>query len=80
VQSAREPDVRLLHRFQQNVQQVLIVQPYSNPLVAWLLPKLLPLLLLSPALPLLQRWLLFETSMPVIDEAFTFHEGYPARR
>jgi 2-polyprenyl-6-methoxyphenol hydroxylase-like FAD-dependent oxidoreductase len=72
VQAAREQDVRLLHRFQRNVQEALIVQPYANPWVAWLLPKLLPFLLLSPALPLLQRWLLFETSMPALDGEFSF--------
>ena len=72
VQVACEPNVRLLHHFQRNVQQALIVQPYENPLVAWLLPKLLPFLLLSPVLPLLQRWLLFETSMPRIDPEFSF--------
>ena len=72
VQELREGDVRLLHRFQQGVQQALIVQPYSNPLLAWLLPTFLPLLLLSPVLPLLQRWLLFETSMPPIDPEFSF--------
>ena len=74
VQEAREQDVRVLHRFQRNVQQALIVQPYFNPLVAWALPKLLPFLLLSPVLPILQRWLLFETSMPAIDGEFSFRE------
>ena len=74
VQAAREQDVRVLHRFQRNVQQALIVQPYSNPMVAWLLPKLLPFLLLSPVLPILQRWLLFDTSMPAIDAEFSFRE------
>jgi hypothetical protein len=63
--------VRLLHRFPRYVQQALIVQPYANPVVAWLLPKLLPYLLLSPVLPMLQRWLLFETSMPPIDPEFS---------
>ena len=72
VQRAREGDVRLLHRFQRNVQQALIVQPYTNPWLARLLPQLLPFLLLSPILPLLQRWLLFETSMPAIDREFSF--------
>ena len=72
VQEMREADVRLLHGFQQSVQQALIVQPYGNPLVAWLLPTLLPLLLVSPVLPMLQRWLLFETSMPPIDPEFSF--------
>jgi 2-polyprenyl-6-methoxyphenol hydroxylase-like FAD-dependent oxidoreductase len=72
VQQLREGDVRLLHRFQRNVQQALIVQPYTNPWLARLLPQLLPFLLLSPVLPLLQRWLLFETSMPPIDPAFSF--------
>ena len=72
VQEARESDVRLLHQFQQNVQQALIVQPYASPWVAWLLPKLLPFLLLSPILPTLQRWLLFKTSMPPIDPEFSF--------
>jgi 2-polyprenyl-6-methoxyphenol hydroxylase-like FAD-dependent oxidoreductase len=74
VQASREQDVRVLHRFQRNVQHALIVQPYSNPLVAWLLPKLLPFLLLSPVLPMLQRWLLFETSLPAIDPEFSFRE------
>jgi 2-polyprenyl-6-methoxyphenol hydroxylase-like FAD-dependent oxidoreductase len=72
VQRARAADVRLLHTFQRNVQQALIVQPYGNPWVAWLLPRLLPLLLASPVLPLLQRWLLFDTSRPAIDPAFRF--------
>jgi hypothetical protein len=66
--------VRLLHQFQRNVQQALIVQPYENPLLAWLLPKLLPFLLLSPVLPLLQRWLLFDTSMPRLDPEFSFSD------
>jgi 2-polyprenyl-6-methoxyphenol hydroxylase-like FAD-dependent oxidoreductase len=72
VQAAREQDVRVLHQFQRNVQQALIVQPYANPLVAWALPRLLPFLLLSPVLPMLQRWLLFDTSMPAIDGEFSF--------
>jgi 2-polyprenyl-6-methoxyphenol hydroxylase-like FAD-dependent oxidoreductase len=72
VQRAREGDVRLLHGFQRNVQQALIVQPYSNPWLARLLPQLLPFLLMSPVLPMLQRWLLFETSMPPIDPEFSF--------
>ncbi len=72
VQEEREGDVRRLHQFQQNVQQALIVQPYANPWLAWALPKLLPFLLESPILPLLQRWLLFETSMPPIDPEFSF--------
>jgi hypothetical protein len=54
------------------VQQALIVQPYTNPWLARLLPQLLPFLLLSPILPLLQRWLLFENSMPAIDREFSF--------
>lgn len=70
VQHARAANVRLLHRFQQNVQQALIVQPYANPWVAWLLPRLLPFLLASPVLPILQRWLLFDTSLPAIDPKF----------
>jgi 2-polyprenyl-6-methoxyphenol hydroxylase-like FAD-dependent oxidoreductase len=80
VQRAREGDVRLLHRFQRNVQQALIVQPYTNPWLARLLPPLLPLLLLSPILPMLQRWLLFDTSMPAIDPEFSFRTGPASRR
>jgi 2-polyprenyl-6-methoxyphenol hydroxylase-like FAD-dependent oxidoreductase len=74
VQQAREDDVRLLHRFQHNVQQTLIVQPYTNPWLAWALPKLLPFLLLSPVLPMLQRWLFFETSTPSVDPRFRLHD------
>jgi 2-polyprenyl-6-methoxyphenol hydroxylase-like FAD-dependent oxidoreductase len=72
VQTLREGDVRRLHRFQGAVQQTLIVKPYTTPWLAWLLPKLLPLLLTSPILPALQRSLLFETSMPAIDPDFSF--------
>ena len=51
VQRLREEDVRTLHRLQLGAQRVLLGQGSANPLVRWLAPRLLPLLLRSPLLP-----------------------------
>ncbi len=72
IQQLREGDVRTLHRFQLGAQRVLLSQAGGNPVLSWLLPKLLPLLLHSPLLPRVQRRLFFGAPLPPLDPAFSF--------
>src|SRR5215510_8898014 len=72
IQQLREGDVRTLHRFQLGAQRVLLVQGSSNPIMSWLLPRVLPLLLHSPLLPRVQRRLFFGAPLPPLDPAFSF--------
>jgi len=72
VQRLREDDVRTLHRLQLGAQRVLLGQ--GNPLVRWLVPRLLPLVLRSPLLPRVQRRLFFGAPLPPLDPAFSFRE------
>jgi len=72
VQRLREDDVRTLHRLQLGAQRVLLSQASGNPLVRWMMPRLLPLLLRSPLLPRVQRRLFFGTPLPPLDPAFSF--------
>jgi 2-polyprenyl-6-methoxyphenol hydroxylase-like FAD-dependent oxidoreductase len=72
IQQLREGDVRTLHRFQLGAQHVLLAPGSSNPIMSWLLPKVLPLLLHSPLLPRVQRRLFFGAPLPPLDPAFSF--------
>jgi 2-polyprenyl-6-methoxyphenol hydroxylase-like FAD-dependent oxidoreductase len=72
VQRIREGDVRTLHRLQLGVQRVLLGQ---GPLAKWLFPKVLPLFLNSPLLPLMQRRIFFGAPLPPLDPAFSFREA-----
>jgi 2-polyprenyl-6-methoxyphenol hydroxylase-like FAD-dependent oxidoreductase len=72
VQALREADVRALHRLQLRAQRVLLSQSGGNLLLAWLVPKLLPLVLRSPLAPRLQRRLFFGVPLPPLDPAFSF--------
>ena len=74
VQQLREGDVRTLHRFQLGAQRVLLSQADRHPVLSWLLPKVLPLLLHSPLLPLVQRRLFFGAPLPPLDPAFRFQD------
>ena len=71
VQRLREADVRTLHRLQLGVQRVLLGR---GPLAKWLFPKVLPLFLSSPLLPLVQRRIFFGAPLPPLDPAFSFRE------
>jgi len=79
VQRLREDDVRTLHRFQLGAQGVLLSPGSRNPLVRWLVPKVLPLFLRSPLLPTVQRRIFFGAPLPPLDPAFSFREPAPAR-
>jgi 2-polyprenyl-6-methoxyphenol hydroxylase-like FAD-dependent oxidoreductase len=72
IQQLREGDIRTLHRFQLGAQRVLLTQSGGNPVLSWLLPKVLPLLLHSPLLPRVQRRLFFGAPLPPLDPAFSF--------
>jgi 2-polyprenyl-6-methoxyphenol hydroxylase-like FAD-dependent oxidoreductase len=75
VQRVREDDVRTLHRLQLGAQGVLLSQGSRNPLVKWLVPKVLPLFLQSPLLPRVQRRIFFGAPLPPLDPAFSFRES-----
>ena len=77
VQRLREGDVRTLHRLQRGAGRVLLNQGSGNPLVKWLMPRMLPLLMRSPLLPLFQRRIFFGVPLPPLDPGFSFRE--PAR-
>jgi 2-polyprenyl-6-methoxyphenol hydroxylase-like FAD-dependent oxidoreductase len=72
IQQLRDGDVRTLHRFQLGAQRVLLSQSGGNPILSWLLPNVLPLLLHSPLLPRLQRRLFFGAPLPPLNPAFSF--------
>jgi 2-polyprenyl-6-methoxyphenol hydroxylase-like FAD-dependent oxidoreductase len=75
IQQLREGDIRTLHRFQLGAQRVLLSQSDGNPILSWLLPKVLPLLLHSPLLPRVQRRLFFGAPLPPLDPTFSFRSS-----
>lgn len=72
IQQCREAEVRTLHRLQLGAQRALLFQSGGHPILRWLLPKVLPLLLRSPLLPRLQRRLFLGAPLPPLDPAFRF--------
>jgi 2-polyprenyl-6-methoxyphenol hydroxylase-like FAD-dependent oxidoreductase len=75
VQRLRESDVRTLHRLQLAAQRVLLGQGSGNPIVRWLVARILPLVVRSPLLPRVQRRIFFGAPLPPLDPAFSFREG-----
>jgi 2-polyprenyl-6-methoxyphenol hydroxylase-like FAD-dependent oxidoreductase len=71
VQRLREQDVRTLHRMQLRAQQVLVSQDGQSPLLKWLVPRVLPLVLHSPIMPKVQRRIFFGAPLPALDPAFS---------
>ena len=80
VQRLREGDVKTLHRLQLGAQGVLLGQGSRNRATRWLARTVVPLILRSPLVPLVQRRLFFGAPLPPIDPAFRFAEpaGTPA--
>jgi 2-polyprenyl-6-methoxyphenol hydroxylase-like FAD-dependent oxidoreductase len=74
VQRLREADVRTLHRLQLRAQQALLSPGSRNPLVRWLVPAILPLVVKSPLLSRVQRRIFFGVPLPPLDPAVRFHE------
>lgn len=75
VQRLREADVRTLHGMQRRAGQVLLGQDSANPVVNWLMPRALRLLLRSPFLPRVQRRLFLGVPLPPLDQAFSFRSA-----
>jgi 2-polyprenyl-6-methoxyphenol hydroxylase-like FAD-dependent oxidoreductase len=73
VQRLREEDVRTLHRLQLRAQLVLLGQ--QNPVLKWLVPRVVPTVLRSPLMPRLQRRIFFGAPLPPLDPAFSFREA-----
>src|SRR6266540_6425637 len=65
-------DLQAVHRLQIGAQRVFLGQGSGNPIVKWLLPKVLPLFLRSPLLPMVQRRIFFGAPLPPLDRAFSF--------
>ena len=70
-----------------DAQSVLLGRASANPVVRWLVERVLPPMLRSPLLPRVQRRLFFGAPLPPLDRAFTFQErsqprcpGHPAAR
>jgi 2-polyprenyl-6-methoxyphenol hydroxylase-like FAD-dependent oxidoreductase len=74
VQRLREADVRTLHRLQLRAQQALLSPGSRNPIVRWLVPAILPIVIKSPLLSRVQRRIFFGVPLPPLDPAFRFHE------
>jgi 2-polyprenyl-6-methoxyphenol hydroxylase-like FAD-dependent oxidoreductase len=74
VQRLRDDDVRTLHRLQLGAQGLLLANTSANPVVRWLVPRVLPLFLRSPLLPRMQRRIFFGAPLPPLDPAFSFRE------
>jgi len=72
VQQLREQDVRTLHGLQLKAQRVLTSNDGSSPMLKWLIPRVLPLVLHSPILPKIQRRIFFGAPLPPLDPAFSF--------
>jgi 2-polyprenyl-6-methoxyphenol hydroxylase-like FAD-dependent oxidoreductase len=72
VQRLREADVRTLHRLQLRAQQVLISPAGGSPVLKWLVPRVLPLVLQSSLMPKFQRRIFFGAPLPPLDPAFSF--------
>ncbi len=72
VQALRDADVRTLHRLQLRAQRILLSQSGGSPIIGWLAPRLLPLVLRTPLLPRVLRRLFFGVPLPPLDPAFSF--------
>jgi 2-polyprenyl-6-methoxyphenol hydroxylase-like FAD-dependent oxidoreductase len=73
IQRLREPDVRTLHTLQLRAQRLLLGDA-GNPLVRWLTPSLVRLVLRSPLVPMIQRRIFFGVPLPPLDREFSFRE------
>ena len=73
VQRLREDDVRTLHRVQRGVAAVL-APGGGTPLTRWLRTILVPIIVRTPLLTLLQRRIFFTVPLPPLDPAFSFRE------
>ena len=74
VQTLREEDVRTLHRLQRNAGSALLGTGSHNPVVRWIVPRLMQLAIRVGLFPILQRRLFFGVPLPPLDPAFSFRD------
>ena len=74
VQRLREDDVRTLHRVQRGVAAVL-APGGGTPLTRWLRTVLVPIVVRTPLLRLIQRRVFFTVPLPPLDPAFSFRNS-----
>jgi len=72
VQELRETDVRTLHRLQRAVGRTLFGSGTQNPVLKWIIPRLLPIAVRSGLFPRIQRRVFFGVPLPPLDPAFSF--------
>ncbi len=72
VQELREADVRTMHRLQRAAGRTLLGSGTGNPVLKWVVPRMLPLAVRSGLFPRLQRRLFFGVPLPPLDPAFSF--------
>src|SRR5262245_3808191 len=72
VQELREEDVRSLHRLQRAAGRALLGTGSSNPVLRWLMPRALPLMVKVGLVPRVQRRLFFGGPLPPLDAAVGF--------
>jgi len=72
IQELREPDIRALHRLQRLAGRALLGTSSRNPVIRWVLPRLLPAATLIGLVPRVQRRLFFGVPLPPLDPEFAF--------
>src|SRR6185295_13256420 len=72
VQELRVGDVRTLHRLQRTAGRALLGSGSGNPVLSWLVPRVLQLVARSGLFPVVQRRLFFGAPLPPLDPAFSF--------
>ena len=72
VQELRVGDVRTLHSLQRTSGRALLGSGSGNPVLRWLMPRVLPLVARSGLFPVVQRRLFFGAPLPPLDPAFSF--------
>lgn len=78
VQAQREQDVRTLHKLQRTAGSTLLGTRSGNPLLRWLVPRMMVLAIKIGVFPLMQRRIFFGVPLPPLDPAFRFEEATPS--
>ena len=77
VQALRDKDVRTLHKLQRTAGTTLLGTGSGNPVVRWVVPRLMALAVKVGLFPILQRRLFFGVPLPPLDPAFRFTDAAP---
>src|SRR5215471_10232102 len=78
VQVLREEDIRTMHKLQRTAGSTLLGTGSGNPILHWIVPRLMALAVKVGLFPILQRRLFFGVPLPPLDPAFTFGDTKPS--